>query len=208
MEDIFWGNLYKNQEDLANEIPDNFKKVSEYFSVDEFIFPDIDESKEEIELLINSIELEQKSKTSVYKEMDKDLFDYFKVLGKELGIKSKDSIDAIEFIKSNISPLTLDLKRYWNRARPYQYGYLLDLPIHPLHSKSGTNTPCYPSGHSLQAIAFNKILSKKYPNLSVRLDEMESQVHQSRMALGVHFPSDINFSIEIGEYLTINGLLM
>ena len=55
MEDIFWGNLYKNQEDLANEIPDNFKKVSEYFSVDEFIFPDIDESKEEIELLINSI---------------------------------------------------------------------------------------------------------------------------------------------------------
>jgi hypothetical protein len=46
----------------------------------------------------------------------------------------------------------------------------------------------------------------KYPDKSAKLDEMENQVHQSRLSLGVHFPSDINFSIEIGEYLTMNKM--
>ena len=40
------------------------------------------------------------------------------------------------------------------------------------------------------------------------LDNLENQVHQSRIALGVHFPSDINFSIQIGEYISINDMWM
>jgi len=206
MEDLFWGNLYKKQVGIASKITDKFKGVADYFSADEFIFPNIENTGEEIQKLIPMIEKESTSTTQLYWEMDKSLFSYFRKLGQELGIKSKDTKDTIDFIKSNISPLTLNLKRYWNRARPYQYGYLLDLPIHPLNSQSGVKTPCYPSGHSLQAIAFNKILSMKYPDKSAKLDEMENQVHQSRLSLGVHFPSDINFSIEIGEYLTMNKM--
>ena len=206
MEDIFWGNLYKKQEDYANRITDKFKVVSDYFSADEFIFPNTQESGIEIQTIIPMINKESKSNTKTYWDMDESLFDYFRKLGEELGITPKDTKNTIDFIKSNISPLTLNLKRYWNRARPYQYGYLLELPIHPLNSRSGAKTPCYPSGHSLQAIAFNKILSMKYPEKSAKLDEIENQVHQSRLSLGVHFPSDINFSILIGEYLTINNM--
>lgn len=208
MEDIFWGNLYKQQEDSANSLPSKLKPVAEYFSADEFIFPNIEESGEEIQLLIGAIDNHNKSINNTYIELDKDAFAYYRKFGQQIGIKSKDTDDAIKFIKSQISPLILDLKRYWNRARPYQYGYLLDLPIHPHKTKSGGTTPCYPSGHSLQAIAFNKILSKKYPNKSVILDKLENDVHQSRIALGVHFPSDINFSIQIGEYLTINNMFV
>ena len=208
MEDIFWGNLYKHNEEQANNLPSKYKPVAEYFSADEFIFPNIEESGQEINLLIDAIDKHNKSKNQVYLELDKDAFAYYRKFAQDIGIKSKDAADTIEFIKSNISPLTLDLKRYWNRARPYQYGYLLDLPIYPHKTKSGGTTPCYPSGHSLQAIAFNKILSKKYPNKSAALEQLENEVHQSRIALGVHFASDINFSIQIGEYITINNLWM
>lgn len=208
MQELFWGNLYEHQEKLANNLNDKFKSVAEYFSVDEYIFPDLDETEIEIETLIRLVEQESKSKSKQYFDIDKDLFEYFEKEAKKLGIKSRDSKLAIKFIASNISPLTLNLKRYWNRARPYQYGYLLDLPIHPIKTKSGANTPCYPSGHSLQAIAFNKILSAKYPDKSAKLDEMENQIHQSRLSMGVHFPSDINFSIAIGEYMSINNLWM
>ena len=208
MEDIFWGNLYSKQVSIASKITDKFKSVADYFSAEEYIYPNIQETGEEINELISMIEKESKSQTKQYLDMDKALFDYLRRYAKSIGIKPRDTRIAIDFIKSNISPLTLNLKRYWNRARPYQYGYLLDLPIHPLNSKSGTNTPCYPSGHSLQAIAFNKILSIKYPDKSAKLDELENQIHQSRLSLGVHFPSDINFSIAIGEYLTINKMWM
>ena len=44
MEDIFWGNLYRNQEDYANEITPKFKAVADYFSADEFIFPNTEET--------------------------------------------------------------------------------------------------------------------------------------------------------------------
>ena len=207
MEDIFWGNLYRNQEKIANEVKGSYKSVANYFMADEFIFPDLDKTQNEVKILIGETDRQHKDMNE-YISIDKDAFGYFMSVGDKLGVNSRDSRNAIEFIKSNISPLVLDLKRYWNRARPYQYGYLLDLPIHPLNSASGVKTPCYPSGHSLQAITFNKLLSAKYPNKSKRLDEMENMVHQSRMALGVHFPSDINFSIEIGQYLTINNMWM
>tara|TARA_E500000305_G_scaffold106361_1_gene104876 strand:- start:97 stop:723 length:627 start_codon:yes stop_codon:yes gene_type:complete len=208
MEDIFWGNLYQHNEEQANNLPSKYKPVAEYFSSDEFIFPNIQESGKEIQLLISAIENDNKSINNTYLEIDRDAFKYYRKFAQDIGIKSKDANDTIKFISSNISPLTLDLKRYWNRARPYQYAYLLDLPIYPSKTISGGTTPSYPSGHSLQAIAFNKILSKKYPNKSVLLDELENQVHQSRIALGVHFPSDINFSIQIGEYLSINNMWM
>jgi|GEM_PF-6202696 hypothetical protein len=208
MEDIFWGNLYKHQEELANNLPSKYKPVTEYFSADEFIFPNVEQSGQEVKLLIGAIDSHHLSINKSYLEIDDDAFAYYKKFAQDIGIKSKDANDTIRFIKSNISPLTLDLKRYWNRARPYQYGYLLDLPIYPHKTITGGTTPCYPSGHSLQAIAFNKILSKKYPNKSIVLDELEHQVHQSRIALGVHFPSDINFSIQIGEYLSINNMWM
>ena len=51
MEDIFWGNLYKHQEQAANNLPSNYKAVAEYFSADEFIFPNIQETGEELGLL-------------------------------------------------------------------------------------------------------------------------------------------------------------
>jgi len=208
MEDLFWGNLYEKQVKTASTITDKYKSVADYFSSDEYIFPTLEETEKEIETLIKLVAQESKAKSKPYFDMDVDLFSYFEKEAKKLGIKSRDSKLAIKFLASNISPLTLNLKRYWNRARPYQYGYLLDLPIHPIKTKSGANTPCYPSGHSLQAIAFNKILSAKYPDKSAKLDEIENQIHQSRLSMGVHFPSDINFSIAIGEYMSLNNMWM
>lgn len=205
MEDIFWGNLYRNQEKIANKVKGSYKSVANYFMADEFIFPDLDKTQNEVKILIGETDRQHKDMNE-YISIDKDAFGYFMSVGDKLGVNSRDSRNAIEFIKSNISPLVLDLKRFWNRARPYQYGYLFELPLHPHSSKSGVTTPCYPSGHSLQAIAYKYYILNKYPNLNKELSEMAEKVHISRIALGVHFESDIKFSIEIGEYLKFNNL--
>jgi len=207
MEDIFWGNLYKAQEEIANKVSGSYKSAANYFMADEFIFPDLSQTRNEVQILINEINKKQKDMKE-YDSIDDDAFGYFTSVGDKLGVNSRDSRNAIEFIKSKISPLVLDLKRYWNRARPYQYGYLFELPLHPLKSKSGVTTPCYPSGHSLQAIAYKYYILNKYPQLNKQLSEMAEIVHKSRIALGVHFESDIKFSIEIGEYLRMNNLFV
>ena len=111
MEDIFWGNLYKHNEEQANSLPSKYKPVAEYFSADEFIFPNIEESGQEINILIDAIDKHSKSINKVYIELDKDAFAYYRKFAQDIGIKSKDAADTIEFIKSNISPLTLDYKR-------------------------------------------------------------------------------------------------
>lgn len=207
MEDIFWGNLYKEQEQIANKVSGSYKSAANYFMADEFIFPDLSQTRNEVQILINEINKKQKDMKE-YNSIDDDAFGYFTSVGDKLGVNSRDSRNAIEFIKSKISPLVLDLKRYWNRARPYQYGYLFELPLHPHKSKSGVTTPCYPSGHSLQAIAYKYYILNKYPQLNKQLSQMAEKVHKSRIALGVHFESDIKFSIEIGEYLRMNNLFV
>ena len=94
----------------------------------------------------------------------------------------------------------MKLKEYWNRARPYQYANLIEAPLFPIETISG-HSPAYPSGHTLQGHVWARLISTVKPELKDWADSISIKVNLSRLALGVHFPSDIEFSKKIYEEL-------
>lgn len=85
------------------------------------------------------------------------------------------------------------LKRKWNRTRPY----LRSSAVNPVVARP-TNTS-YPSGHSSAAALWATILSAAFPE---KADLFQKQVHEvmwSRVLGGVHYPSDTLAGDLIGE---------
>ena len=102
--------------------------------------------------------------------------------------------------------MDIKLKEYWNRARPYQYANLIEAPLYPMTTMSG-HSPAYPSGHTLQGLIWAKLVSTVKPDLKGWADSISIKINLSRLALGVHFPSDIEFSKKIYEDLVSNKFI-
>ena len=71
------------------------------------------------------------------------------------------------------------------RSRPYQ--------VNPLVSAGATvlDRFSFPSGHTLHAIAFSLVAGSYYPGLWVVLAPFTLVTAVSRVALGLHYPSDV-----------------
>ena len=66
------------------------------------------------------------------------------------------------------------------------------LSIIPLLSVS-SNTPSYPAGHTFQAKIYCEILGNRYPQYYQSLQQLADDISVSRMYLGIHYQSDIDF---------------
>jgi hypothetical protein len=201
MEDLFYGNLDKSGLKVAKEI-----LPSSYFLVDEFTQinyepPSIDETEKEVKVLLNNFNINQLNKS-----IDKSLHSYLYDESVKLGI-SKSFIYKFQEIQEYVlNPIIMNLKEYWNRARPYQYAYMFSIPLHPYDTHSG-HSPSYPSGHTLQAECWGALAKNLYPEKSTEISKVVNKVNKSRMELGVHFQSDIDFSKEICLFMIENEYL-
>ena len=92
--------------------------------------------------------------------------------------------------------LIVALKQHYNRARPYQLANLLSMPLYPAFTISG-NSPAYPSGHAFQAQFLCDLHSLKFPQHKKQYQAIAKMVCDSRESLGVHYPSDNEFSRKI-----------
>jgi membrane-associated phospholipid phosphatase len=72
--------------------------------------------------------------------------------------------------------------------------------LYPFESEAQTtNTPSYPSGHSIQSKLYADVLGNKYPKYYKQLQALAADVSESRLAMGIHYPSDILFSEYVSE---------
>jgi acid phosphatase (class A) len=121
----------------------------------------------------------------------------------------KDKLDSfgLEYPKETVENIINDsrgiihiLKYYYNRPRPKQVAKALGLKFHsePLES---TNTPSYPSGHSTQGRLISKYLSDLYPEYEQEIMEIGDEVSDSRMVAKVHYKSDSEFGLSLGDAL-------
>jgi len=130
-----------------------------------------------------------------YINYDRALIPYIDNILKAEGV---DEMDLMRSIQRDITPLIIKLKYKFQRPRPYQLANYYKLNLFPMKSTSAL-TPAYPSGHTIQAIVVLTIIGNKHPNLYQSCKRLWEDIAYSRIALGVHYPSDNDFSYEVAN---------
>ena len=108
-----------------------------------------------------------------------------------------------EFLNKIVNDSTvviLKQKYLFNRPRPSVMAKSLGVPMSPL--KSGTaDTPAYPSGHSGQSRVVALYLSEVHRDHGKSFLDLAEECGQSRLNAGLHYPSDHEAGVEIGNKL-------
>ncbi|HYM41303.1 MAG TPA: phosphatase PAP2 family protein [Steroidobacteraceae bacterium] len=91
------------------------------------------------------------------------------------------------------------LKRVFVRERPFITHAAIDLRGAPLDRYS------FPSGHTLHAVSFAWQLTAHFPELGWVVVPLAAVIAASRVALGLHYPSDVLAGAAIGAALAELG---
>jgi undecaprenyl-diphosphatase len=94
------------------------------------------------------------------------------------------------------------LKASTTRARPYQALRHISAGIAPLDAYS------FPSGHTLHAVAFTIVALSAWPWLAPLLVPFTLLTAASRIALGLHYPSDVLAGAALGAGIAAASLAL
>ena len=133
-----------------------------------------------------------------YKLYDNNFENYFINVLSNVGIDRQEISDTIKQIHDDVLPLIVKLKYHFQRVRPYQLSHILSMRLYPFPSETA-NSPSYPSGHSVQSKLYADVLGNKYPKYYKQLQALAADISESRLAMGLHYPSDILYSEYVSE---------
>lgn len=157
-----------------------------------------DLTKEELNNLVDYVDAldldENKDYLKRYLSYDRSLLQSVISIFKQKGI---DVEQLCTEIYNDINPLVAKLKMHFNRPRPYQLANYYKLKLFPYNSYSA-NSPSYPSGHTIQSYVILNVIGSKYPAEYKFCKTLISDIVDSRVYLGLHFPTDNDFGREIG----------
>lgn len=109
-------------------------------------------------------------------------------------------------IDSQTEPILYYLKDKINRPRPYQLARELDYEIFPI-IKTDACSAAYPSGHALSSYVVSMHFANKHPVLKDRLLKLGEDIANSRIHVGIHYPSDSEISKNIAQIIIKNRLI-
>jgi hypothetical protein len=136
-----------------------------------------------------------------FKNYDQNLIAVYKHHINSLDLNGKEDIDAFfEDILNDINYLIYSLKYFFQRPRPYQLSRFYKQSLFPFHSTSA-NSPSYPCCQVIQADVISYILGNWYPEYFSFFTSIAQEVQESRMLMGLNYPSDIDFSYFISEMI-------
>ena len=107
-------------------------------------------------------------------------------------------LEDIQNFNDEIGMIITSLKKHYNRPRPFQFAYYSEQDLSPFETVTG-NSPSYPSGHACQGWFTCLFLAKKFPEKEKELITLAKMIENSRIILGVHYPSDNAFGKKIAE---------
>jgi hypothetical protein len=200
MNNIVWGNpttkymVYLQSEGKYDYLLENLKQYNPPTN-------DSDATREELKQLIliqrhhaqhNSALVEK------YWDYDSNLKDVFIVYCNE--IIGEDKTPIINSLIEETKTLLMKLKYHFNRARPFQLAYYYKARLVPVTNYT-SDTPSYPSGHAFQAHLLCEVIGSLYPTHYQDLNKLAMDISRSRLFFGLHYQSDIDFSIFVANAL-------
>lgn len=145
------------------------------------------EAQEELRYLVRLQKDKKRDLEFAYK-VDKDVAAPFKEYAEANGLEVREGY--LDALVQKAVPMLLALKFQYGRPRPKQLAFMYGIDFMPYETKTA-DTPSYPSGHAFQAFLLAYVLGTKYLAHANRLERIAMRVGQSRMDLGLHFPSDV-----------------
>lgn len=130
-----------------------------------------------------------------YKSYDRSVIQVINTVFKQ---KNIDVEELTLSISNDISGLIAKLKYYYNRPRPNQLANYQKLLLFPYKGYS-SDSPSFPSGHSVAGYVILNVIGCKFPSHYNFCKEMIEDIMYSRIHLGLHYPSDNDFSKVIGR---------
>ena len=192
-----YGNLTQEQKELADSRSLYDTVVNQPKWLDGK-YPDADsvEMLNEINILMDYMSKVSESDLKYSRQIDENLWGFYCT---QLQAKNREGLaNQIRRIMSAVAPAIMRLKESNQRPRPYQVAMYLDVELHPYDTVSG-NSPSWPSGHSCQARMLTLCLSEMYPDLQDKLTRIENMVHNSRLVMGIHYPSDLQAGADLAD---------
>ncbi len=108
----------------------------------------------------------------------------------------------LQRLAASALPLLLALKFRYNRPRPKALAFMYGLDLVPFASKTA-DSPSYPSGHAFQAYLAAGVLARLRPQDAEELYGLAARVAQSRINLGLHFPSDVEYGQALAQSVAL-----
>ena len=205
MTELRYGNLTKELQSQL-EVKNIFTEYLAEFSFIEY--PNYYESSQEI---ISIIKTQESAETSGKWEAIKsfcDLWDSDLILALE---KTLDMLDIpfddeyIEYltkVTEDLGSFIVQLKNHYQRPRPFQVAFYTEQDLHPYDSVSA-QSPSYPSGHAMQSYLICNIIAYHYEEKKEQLLKIAKQIADSRIIMGIHYPSDNSFGIQVVKELML-----
>jgi hypothetical protein len=133
-----------------------------------------------------------------YELYDGDFVKYIVERLVNVGVDKQELEKILTDLHYDIMPLNFKLKAIFNRVRPYQLSFYKGLKLYPFKSATA-DSASYPAGHTYQAIIYAEVLGNMYPKFYKALHDLANDISWSRLYLGLHYPSDMDFSVYAAE---------
>ncbi len=131
---------------------------------------------------------------ALIKALDLSYYRYFQRLFVDIyQLDAEEVRTTLESLAADVIPLVYKLKYFYNRPRPYQLAPYFKLRLYP-HNESIVNSPSYPSEKTMVGSVFVEVFGSRYPNLYESMTDLQHQLNESRLYLGLNFRSDLEFS--------------
>lgn len=153
---------------------------------------------QEIRLMVDSLDEISKKKYLYY---DANFTEHIIKSLEKTGIAKQEFIDLLKEVKEDTKPILIKAKYHFQRIRPGQLAFYYNIPLYPYPS-CFANSPSYPSGHAFQSRIYAIVLGNKYPVLYKALMKLADDIAQSRVYLGLHYKSDINFGTYMADIVS------
>jgi len=142
---------------------------------------------------------ESKLPKSILKVADKAPLKLFTATANKYGLDTLE--EEAQLVSEDWNTIAFYYKDKFKRRRPYEILKEHDKEF-PINRTSSSESPSYPSGHSMMGYGLAEFYKEKYPYLADEWDNIADIIAHSRLQLGVHFPSDNKASKSIVDQVT------